>query len=159
MALTIEVPGWKTLELEHAFLDVNGTLAELGVVSDAAKEKLRELSGSLEIHLVTSDTRGLAKDIAEDLGVRLTVISTLEGAAEAKLAVLRELGAERTAVFGNGANDALVLEEAALGIVIFGDAEGAAVTALQAADLAVRSIESGLDCLLEPIRLKSGLRR
>jgi soluble P-type ATPase len=59
---------------------------------------------------------------------------------------------------GNGANDALMLEHAALGILVMGG-EGAAVEALLRARVVVTDICEALDLLLFPKRLIATLRR
>ena len=61
-------------------------------------------------------------------------------------------------VIGNGANDVLVLEGAALGIAVIGP-EGASSAALRAADVVCASIVDALDLLLEPRALTATLRR
>ncbi len=157
--MKIDIPGFKTLELTHAFFDLNGTLADLGQLTEVTKDKVRQLSEKLSLHLVTSDTRGAGKRISEELGLPLTIIPADRPAREAKLEILRKLGPERTVVFGNGANDELVLREASLGIVVLGAKEGAATSALIAGDMVVQSIECALDCLLDPLRLIATLRR
>ena len=116
-------------------------------------------SGRLTIHLVTSDTRGAGRRIADDLGFDLTIIPAGEGAIEAKQKILEGLGPDKTVVFGNGANDVAVLRDAALGIVVLGAAEGAASQAVLAGDMVVQSIECALDCLLDPLRVVATLRR
>jgi soluble P-type ATPase len=72
--------------------------------------------------------------------------------------VLESLGAARSAVIGNGANDADVLAAAALGIAIIGP-EGASALALSAADLVCHSITAALDLLADPRALTATLRR
>lgn len=71
---------------------------------------------------------------------------------------MRELGPGRCIVVGNGANDALVLEAAALGIAVAG-AEGAGGAAIRAADIVCRSIVEALELLLDPRALAATLRR
>ena len=58
---------------------------------------------------------------------------------------------------GNGRNDRLMLDEAALGVVVV-QREGAAVETLLAADVVCQSIVDALDLLLNPLRLKATLR-
>ncbi len=157
--MKLEIPGWKTLELEHAFFDVNGTLAELGEVSSETVEKIHKLSEMLTIHLVTSDTRGKGRAIAERLRAQVEILPSGENAVEAKRNALRKLGAEHTVVFGNGANDVGALQDAVVGIAVLSAHEGAFSGALQAADVVVSSIETGLDLLLDPLRLIATLRR
>lgn len=47
--LTIEIPGYGTLQLEYLALDYNGTLACDGVLIKGVKERLDELSRHLSI--------------------------------------------------------------------------------------------------------------
>jgi len=75
----------------------------------------------------------------------------------AKRAYAQGLGALGCVCVGNGANDAWMLRAAAVGIAVIGP-EGAAVSALQAADIVVVSITHALDLLLNPLRLVATLR-
>jgi len=59
---------------------------------------------------------------------------------------------------GNGANDAQMLEAAALGIAVLGK-EGLAVDALGVADVVVPRIADALEQLLKTPRLVATLRR
>jgi soluble P-type ATPase len=154
MTLTIPIPGGEDLRLEHLMLDVNGTLTGRGALLDGVTARVRELRPALDVHLVSADTFGTLDSIAEMLdatGVRA-------GSGEDKLRKLDELGRQRTAVIGNGANDVLVLEAAALGIAVIGP-EGASSAAIQAADVVCVSIVDALDLLLEPRALTATLRR
>ena len=69
-----------------------------------------------------------------------------------------ELGADRCVAIGNGANDALMVDEAALGICVLGP-EGSAVACLVRADVVTPGITDALDLLLHPRRLVATLRR
>jgi len=59
---------------------------------------------------------------------------------------------------GNGANDAGMLQAAALGMAVLGP-EGLAREALQEADVVMTSVHDGLDLLPHPRRLVATLRR
>lgn len=155
--IEIDIPGLAPLRLSHLVLDVNGTLALDGGLIEGVGERLRRLAGEIEIHLVTADTFGTTDAIARALGLRSTLIPP-HNQAEAKRAHVERLGADAVAAIGNGANDALMLERAALGIAVLGP-EGAATVALLAAPVAVRDIQCGLDLLLHPRRLAATLRR
>jgi soluble P-type ATPase len=150
---TIAIPGRPSLELEHLLLDVNGTLTDRGELIDGVADKLGRLGETLEAHLLSADTFGSLADVASALGVRSTTV--LDG--EEKLAFVRELGPERCAAIGNGANDARMLGEAALGIAVIGG-EGAATAAIQAADVVCASIGAALDLLLDELALAASLR-
>ncbi len=166
--LTVEIPGYDRLILEHLVLDLNGTLALDGEVLPGVAERLAALSHHLQIHLLTADTRGRGAATAAALGIslhRLTPLTVLEsptcwGGDEAaqKRAFVESLGAEKVVAVGNGANDAEMLAVAALGIAVLGP-EGLARTAWQNADLVVPDIGAALDLLLHPQRLVATLRR
>ena len=152
----LDIPGRGILELEDLVLDLNGTIALDGEVLAGVPERLAALSESLTVHLVTADTQGQAAVIAEQLGVKLVLVSPGDE-AEQKRSLVERLGAERVVAIGNGANDAGMLQAAALGIAVLGP-EGLAGEAWQAADV-VAGIHQALDLLLHPRRLVATLRR
>ena len=153
MTLLAPIPGLVDLQLEHLMLDVNGTLTNHGALLSDLAPRIARLNGSLEIHLVSADTFGTLNSIAGLLNVRAVRAAT----GEDKLRVLQELGPERCAVIGNGANDALVLASAAIGFAVLGP-EGASARALRAADVVCASAADALDLLLEPQALSATLR-
>ncbi len=155
--LDIEVPGKGRLQLEHLVLDVNGTLTFDGEVVAGVAEALTELVGSISPVAITADTRGTAGAMAAGLGIEVHIVERGAEAAQ-KLAFVRELGAARVAAIGNGANDAAMLREAALGICVVAG-EGAAVDAMQAADIVAPGIVEALGLLARPARLIATLRR
>jgi soluble P-type ATPase len=68
------------------------------------------------------------------------------------------LGAGRVVAVGQGANDAGMLKEAALGICVLSK-EGVALESLLAADLLAPDILSALELLERPLRLVASLRK
>ena len=155
--LTLEIPGWGTLTVKQALFDLNGTLATDGILPGAVKEKLRLLQDLLAVYLVTADTHGTAAHLAEDCGgLEIARIEAGEE-AEQKGEILEKLGASQTVAFGNGANDALMLRKARLGICVMHE-EGTSLQALLASDILVASAEEALDLLLKPARLVATLR-
>ncbi|MFZ0976519.1 MAG: hypothetical protein WAN22_30135 [Solirubrobacteraceae bacterium] len=154
MTLAIPIPGGEDLRLDHLMLDVNGTLTNRGALLDGVTAAVAKLLPSLDIHLVSADTLGTLDSIADLL--RATGVRAASG--DDKLRTLDKLGPQQTAVIGNGANDVLVLEAAALGITVIG-AEGASSAAIRAADVVCVSILDALDLLLEPRALVATLRR
>ena len=87
---------------------------------------------------------------------QLTVLPVADQ-ARAKQEFVESLGSARVVCIGNGRNDRLMLRGAALGIaVILG--EGAAVEAVQAADVVCTSIVDALELLREPRQLIATLR-
>jgi len=155
--LSIEIPGRGELALEYLVLDVNGTLTFDGKIFPGVREALAILREKLHALAVTADTRGTAVDMAAELDIELRII---ESGAEAgqKLALVRELGAAHVVAIGNGANDAAMLREVAVGICVLGD-EGASMDAMHAADVVTRDILGALGLLGEPKRLIATLRR
>lgn len=153
MSVTVDLPGSEPVVLEHLVLDVNGTLTDRGALIEGVGERLTRLSGLLEVHLLSADTFGTLDAVTRELGVTATPVGT----GEDKVRFVRDLGEARCAAIGNGANDAAMLEAAALGIVVIGP-EGAAGPAVRAADVACGSILDALDLLLDERALVATLR-
>jgi len=154
--IEVEIPGERALRIEHLVLDFNGTLACDGALLAGARDRLIRLSGSLRIHVVTGDTFHRARAELAGLPCDLHILAALEQ-ARAKLDYVQRLGAERTACVGNGRNDALMVEAAALGIALI-QAEGAAAATVRAADIVARDVCDALDLFFNPQRLVATLR-
>jgi Soluble P-type ATPase len=155
--IELNIPGMGTFQLDQLVCDVNGTLAVDGELLDGVAQRLTNLRDRLTIHLVTADTHGRQQEIDQKLN--LTAVRLQPGGeAEQKAAYVTKLGAERVIAIGQGANDALMLQTAALGICILSQ-EGTAVVTLQSADLVTANILSALDLLENPIRIVATLRR
>jgi soluble P-type ATPase len=152
--MLVEIPGRDPIRIDHVLLDVNGTLAERGRLLRGVAARIAALQELFDVHLASADTFGTLDVIAGQLRVEATVAET----AESKVALLEQLGRERCAVVGNGANDASILEAAALGITVVGP-EGASVAALHAADIVCPSIHAALDLLVDPQVVRATLRR
>lgn len=154
--LNIDVPGWNRLVLEHLVLDFNGTLALDGKLLPGVRERLDGLAPALKIHVLTADTFGSVQDQMRGIACAASVIPASEQ-ARAKAAYVEALGPSGCVAVGNGRNDALMLEAAALGIALLQE-EGAAPGTLAAADVVCRSIRDALDLLAHPLRLAATLR-
>ncbi len=154
--LEVEIPGFGRLQLKHLVLDYNGTIARDGQLLNGVAERLENLSERLEIHVVTADTFGKASAQVKDLPCRLTVIDR-ERQIVQKADYVRDLGLSEVVCIGNGMNDNLMLEEAALGIAVIGE-EAASLRAMQAADVVAKDVLSALDLLVHPGRLIATLR-
>jgi P-type E1-E2 ATPase len=155
--IEIKVPGRDTYRVEHLVLDVNGTIVAKGDLIEGVAKRLAELSRSVEVHVVTADTRGRQHEIDAQLGIKATRIRPGDEAGQ-KASLVRSLGSEGVCAIGNGAIDAGMLREAKLAIVVLGE-EGLAVEALNEADVVAPHINSALDLLLFPLRLVATLRR
>lgn len=154
--LELPIPGRPPLRVANLVLDYNGTLALDGNLLPGVADRLSTLAGRLDIHVVTADTFGLAAVELGGLPVTLQVIGAGDQ-ARAKFDLVMSLGPEQVVAVGNGANDRLMLERAALGICIMGS-EGAATPTLLASDVVVRGPLEALDLLLHPGRLAATLR-
>jgi soluble P-type ATPase len=153
MTLAVSIPGFGDFVFACALFDFNGTLACDGVIIDST---LHRLGFDLDLYIMSADTHGTLSQVTADLPVTIRRVSQVPGGPEKK-AFLDHLGCHQTIVFGNGRNDAAMLEAAALGITILG-CEGAAAEALLAADLVFVSIDDALDSLISPQRLVASLR-
>jgi P-type E1-E2 ATPase len=155
--LAVDIPGRGPIQLEHLVLDVNGTLAVDGVLIDGVEAALGRLKGDIQIHLLTADTHGRQAELDRQLSLTAVRIPP-GGESQAKAAFVRELGAEHVLAMGQGANDAGMLREAAIGVAVVSP-EATSLEALNAADLVVPDISSGLALLENPTRLKASLRK
>lgn len=155
--IVLDVPGWRRLHLTALVLDVNGVLALDGHLLPAVPGRIAELRRVLAVYLLSADTHGRLDEVAAALEIEARRLRP-GGEAEQKAEFVRNLGPDSIAAIGNGANDVGMLREAGLGIAVLGH-EGAAVVALQAADVLVGSVHEALDLLLRPARLVATLRR
>jgi len=155
--LTVDIPGWGVLNLEHIVLDFNGTMALDGVLLPGVKERLNLLAEKLQVHILTADTFGTGKAACREIKGRVHILEQGRAGAELKKEFIETLGKDKTVAVGNGTNDTLMLKAAALGIMVLGP-EGASGKALAAADVVVTDINHGLDMLLNPKRLVATLR-
>ena len=154
--LEVAVPSRGRLLLEHLVLDLNGTVALDGALLPGVRERLIGLGRQLTVHLVSADTQGTLAAVAVGLAALAHRLEPGDEAAQ-KGALVERLGADRVVALGNGANDAVMLARAALGIAVLGP-EGLALPCLQAADVIAPGIEAALDLLLHPRRLVATLR-
>jgi len=156
--IEIEVPRRGHLQLAHLVCDVNGTLSLDGRLLPGVAERIARLRQVLDVHLLTADSFGRQALIDADLGLVAERLTPGDPEDEQKAAYVRGLGAANVVAIGNGANDTLMFGEAALSICVLGR-EGTAVIALSQADLLAPDIETALDLLLYPQRIRATLRR
>jgi P-type E1-E2 ATPase len=154
--LELSIPGFGEVKIKNVVFDLNGTLAVDGLISEETRQLLNEAAKDLELFVLTADTHGTFEKEAEGLPVTGHITSKAI-AAEEKLALVEELGAEQTIAMGNGNNDILMLKAAAIGIAVMGE-EGASSQAIASADLVVKSTADALNLLLYPKRLVASLR-
>ncbi|HEX2996723.1 MAG TPA: hypothetical protein VHP14_18015 [Anaerolineales bacterium] len=155
--IELNIPGRGTLRLQHLVTDVNGTLAVDGQLIDGVAQQIRGLKDRLTIHLLTADTHGRQATIDRQLDLTAVRIQPGNEAAQ-KAEYVRKLGAETIVALGQGANDAAMLKEAALGICVM-SREGLAVEALLCADLLMPDITTALELFAHPLRITASLRK
>jgi P-type E1-E2 ATPase len=155
--IELNIPGRGLISLEYLVSDVNGTLAVDGQLIDGIAHPLNALRDRLEIHLLTADTHGRQELIDRQLNLKAVRIQP-GGESQQKAEYVKRLGAEHVVALGQGANDAGMLNAAAIGICVL-STEGVAIEALQAADVLAFNIYTALDLLEKPVRLVATLRR
>ena len=154
--LRIDIPERPPLKLDRLVLDLNGTLCVGGALVSGVAERLDILARTLTLHAITADTRGQAVKVLAGLPLTIDILPP-GNQDKAKRDFARSLNAQTVAAVGNGANDRLMLAEAALGVALI-QAEGACVQAVQAADVVCLNIRDALALLIEPQRLIATLR-
>lgn len=154
--IRLEIPGNKTLEIDHLVLDYNGTIAFKGEIIQGVLERLSLLCSSLKVHVITADTYGSVHQQCAKQDIFVSVIG-LENQDREKLMFVESLGASRCISIGNGRNDLLMLEHSALGFSVIQE-EGISTQTLIASDVVFKSINDALDALIYPQRLIATLR-
>lgn len=145
------------MQLKHLVCDVNGTLAIDGQLHEGLANLLKTLQDRLTIHLLTADTHGKQAIIDQQLNLQAVRIAAGKEAGQ-KATFVRQLNAAQVAAVGQGANDAAMLQDAALGIGIL-SVEGIATATLAAADIVVPDIYAALALFQNPLRIVATLRK
>jgi soluble P-type ATPase len=154
--MTIDIPGYKKLEIQHVVCDYNGTIAVDGKMIDGVCEMINDLSKDLDFHVITADTFGSVERELKNIRCKLVKIS-IRNQAVAKLEYVLNLGKDKTICIGNGNNDRLMVREAALGIALLQE-EGTCIETLLASDVVCKSAIDAFGYFKEPKRLIATLR-
>ncbi len=154
--ISVPIPGWGELSVEYLMVDFNGTAAVDGKLKKEVKDVIEKISRYIKVFIITADTYD---SVDSELGAsNLTFIKVNKNASgDEKAKVVRELGPEKIVAIGNGANDAAMLREAALGIGVLGE-EGCATALIKEADVVVTDIMRAFGLILHPERLVATLR-
>jgi P-type E1-E2 ATPase len=155
--IEINVPGWKSLQLEHLVCDVNGTLAMDGKLLDGLVKEIAGLRSKINVHLITADTHGQQIIIDKQLNLQAKRLTPGDESYQ-KARFVESLGADGVVAIGQGANDAEMLYTAALGICVL-SREGCAASALLNADIITPDIFAAVDLLNHPLRIVATLRK
>jgi len=151
----IQQPGQEPLEIDFILFDFEGTLASDRRVHPKAKDKINLLSKRTKIYILTKEENERVEEILKKVDAEIVHLTEGESSAR-KMDFLRRLGATRTVVVGNGADDGLVMEEAGFSLCIIGK-EGASSGAIKNAHVVFTDILDALDFLLKPLRQKATL--
>jgi len=159
----IDIPGFGILHLKAMCSDYTGTLSFSGELVSGVRERLRDLSKRIDIHIVTSDTQKTARQQLRGLPVTLEDQIPVDRHDEFKREYLKNLGLnlDQIVVFGNGRNDRLWLKAVrdAGGLAIAVDVgEGCAIEAMKKAHVFVSGITNALDLLRDEKRVVGTLR-
>jgi P-type E1-E2 ATPase len=154
--ISVSIPGWGDLDIEYLVVDYNGTCAFDGKLKEGVKELMEKVARYIKVFIITSDTYENIDNEGNTIGFSIIKVGK-EGSGKEKARIIRELGPEKIIAIGNGANDAMMLKEAALGIGVIGE-EGSANSLIKEADLVVNSIADAFNVVLHPERLVATLR-
>ncbi len=154
--ISVPVPGWGELSIEYVMVDFNGTAALDGKLKKEVKEVMDKISRYVKVFVITADTYETADSELGSADVTFIKVDK-SSSGEEKAKVVRELGPEKVVAIGNGANDALMLKEAALGIAVIGE-EGCSTALMKEADVVVTDIMNALGLIAHPERLVATLR-
>jgi soluble P-type ATPase len=152
------IPNGKSLEIRNILFDINGTIQFDGNISREISQKIMELKEFFNIILVSADTRGNLKELAELLKVRYEKLDQNRPEHKQKGEIIEKYNKDHTIAVGNGKNDELMLSKAILGIVVIGS-EGASVKAINAADIVVNNPIDAINIILDEKKVIATLRR
>jgi P-type E1-E2 ATPase len=155
--IDLSIPGHGQVRLDHLVMDVNGTIAVDGMLLEGLPKRIAALRDRLTVHLLTADTHGRQAAIDQQLSLQAARLAP-GNEQEQKRAYVAQLGAESVVAIGQGANDALMLKEAAVGICVLSK-EGTAVETLVVADIVAPDIFAAFDLIDRPVRMVATLRR
>jgi len=155
--LTLEIKNLGRIDIQNLVLDMNGTITCDGKLIDGIYERIQSLKKLLDIYIISADTFGTAKKIAEQLGVKRIQLNASSRESKQKAAFVDSLNPKMTIVIGNGQNDVRMLKIARIGIGVIGS-EGMIADLFSSAKIIVTSPIDALELLLQPKRLIATLR-
>jgi len=154
--IILDIPGYERIQVKSVTFDFNGTLAVDGILVPGVSEKIVELANTVNIHILTANTFGTARDQCRDLPVKMEIFSRTN-ISEKKMKFVEKIGAETTISIGNGRNDLLMFEKSVLSIAVMGKEGGCAISMI-AADIIVNNPIDAIDLLLKSDRIVATLR-
>jgi soluble P-type ATPase len=154
--MTINIPGYKSVEIRNIVLDYNGTIANDGILIEGVAESINTISELFNVYVITADTFGTVKKQLEGINCEVTIIPK-EKQSEAKLNFVKSLNTETTVSIGNGRNDFDMINESVLGITVLQN-EGSYTKTLLASDIVCKSIIDAFEIISTPNKLIAVLR-
>ncbi len=157
----IEIPGLGRLDIHKIVSDYSGSLSVGGKLTAGVRERLLELETFVDIDILTSDTFGTVRSELANLPLHIEVLQDKDHHLQKQRYVATHCEPAHVVAFGNGNNDRLMLQavrDAGGLAVCIENGEGCAVTALMNASLLIHGAAAALDLLLDPNRVKAGLR-
>jgi soluble P-type ATPase len=150
----ISLPQDKRINIETIVLDLNGTLAVYGQISDTTQELIQTLKSlGYQIVLVSGDIRGNGQEWASRLGIQFISAQN----SDEKWAAMQHFKKEHTAAIGNARIDIGTFKHAALSIATLQD-EGIHAGILSYVDIIVPSIDAALNLFIQTQSLEATLR-
>src|SRR5208337_4199916 len=149
----IDIPGFGPVLLRHLVSDFTGTLSVDGELVPGVKEKINEIARILDVHILTADTFGKARNELEGVQCGIHIL-TGESHDIQKEKFVQKLGSGSVIALGNGNNDRRMLKAARVGIAVC-IAEGCSTDAIVSADIVVSSPIDALDLIFNPKRMKA----
>jgi soluble P-type ATPase len=156
LTMKIEIPGKNELVIEQVVFDYNGTLATDGIIRQAVKTALVQLSKQLKVVVLTADTYGTVGKELQGTGIQIHRFPE-EQAGLSKQKYVMASGPMTTATVGNGFNDMPMSRAGALSITVLGN-EGCHGRLLAEADIVVSDILNVFELFNKPNRIKATIR-
>ena len=158
--INVSIPGHGDLNLRYMVSDYTGTLSYRGRLVAGVAERLRRLGELVDIHVLSADTRGTAKEQLSGSPAQLHILTgTNHDVQKRDFAARFDL--RKVAAFGNGANDRLLLKAVKLAgglAVAVENGEGCATDAQANSHIHIVGSEHALDLLLDTDFVKATLR-
>jgi soluble P-type ATPase len=158
--ITLKIPGFGNRHIKTLLADYDGTLSCNGEVGEKIKNQLVRLARTVDIHILTADRKAKSKACFARLPVRVRLLSEQNQDIQ-KRNFLKDLNCKNVAVFGNGNNDRLLMQEVKANgglCVAVNNGEGCSIEALLNSHLLVQGAVEALDVLLDAERFASTLR-
>jgi soluble P-type ATPase len=148
------IPEIGEINIKTIVLDLNGTLADYGIIKQSTKKLLEKLKDKgFKLVLISGDIRGNAAGMAAELGLELyRGKNSTEKASKTKM-----FDKETTAAIGNARIDIGTFENAKISVATIRK-EGIHTGILKYVDIVVFDIDDALNLFLNPKALEGTLR-